>query len=209
MLDSGSGEALIASREPALTEWESRAVPPPTTAATAPLRESRLPGQEDADDGAGRGPDDRGDRVPGRVDVGDLVGDELHRVEEAGHRQHVPASEHVGDLRGVVQVVGDAEHEHDEIAVQAARPAAGEDQREWVHARESRESGERALLAGERGLSRRRWAWPRSSRPARRTSWRRRRRGGPRRPRSRRTAGARRRSRSARGRGGRAGRRRR
>ncbi len=43
MLDSGSGEALIASLAPAFTEWESRAVPPPTTAATAPLRESAWP----------------------------------------------------------------------------------------------------------------------------------------------------------------------
>jgi hypothetical protein len=43
MLDNGSGEALIASRAPALTECESSAVPPPTTAATAPLRESACP----------------------------------------------------------------------------------------------------------------------------------------------------------------------
>ena len=99
-----------------------------------------LAGQEDADHGPGRGPDDGRDRVPGRVDVGDLVGDELHRVEEPGHRQHVPAPEHVGDLRGVVEVVGDAEHEHDEVAVQAARPAAGEDKRGGPRARQSARS---------------------------------------------------------------------
>ena len=43
MLVTGSGEELIASREPAFTAWESSAVPPPTTAATAPLRESAWP----------------------------------------------------------------------------------------------------------------------------------------------------------------------
>ena len=40
MLLTGSGEELMASRAPAFTEWESSAVPPPTTAATAPLSES-------------------------------------------------------------------------------------------------------------------------------------------------------------------------
>ena len=43
MLDSGSGEALIASRDPAFTECDRSAVPPPTTAATAPFRESACP----------------------------------------------------------------------------------------------------------------------------------------------------------------------
>jgi len=42
-LDSGSGEVLIASRAPALTECDARAVPPPTTAPTAAPSESACP----------------------------------------------------------------------------------------------------------------------------------------------------------------------
>ena len=82
MLVTGSGEALMASRLPALTRWESSAVPPPTTPNTAWSSELALAGEQDADHGAGRRPDRRRDHVPGGVDVGDLVGDELHRVEE-------------------------------------------------------------------------------------------------------------------------------
>ena len=35
MLVTGSGEELMASRPPALTRWDSSAVPPPTTPRTA------------------------------------------------------------------------------------------------------------------------------------------------------------------------------
>ena len=94
------------------------------------VERGRVTGQQHADHGAGGGADGGGDRVPRGVDVGDLVGDELHRVEEPGDGEHVPAREHVGDLGEVVDPVGDAQHEHDQIGVDAAGPAAGEDERE-------------------------------------------------------------------------------
>ena len=43
MLLTGSGEEFRASRLPILTACEARAVPPPTTAATAPPSESASP----------------------------------------------------------------------------------------------------------------------------------------------------------------------
>ena len=133
MLVTGSGEELIASRPPALTRWLSNAVPPPTDAEDGLVERGGVAGEQDADDRAGGGTDRGGDRVPGGVDVGDLVGDELHRVEEAGHREHVPPAQHVGDLGEGADPVGDAQHEDDEVGVDAARPPAGEGQCQGVH----------------------------------------------------------------------------
>ncbi len=90
--------------------------------------------EQRADDGADGGPDQGGDHVPGGVDVGDLVGDELHRVEEPRDRQHVPAREHVRDVRAVADLVRDAEHQHHEVGVDATGPAARERQRQGLHA---------------------------------------------------------------------------
>ena len=52
----------------------------------------------------------------------------------AGDRQHVPPAERVGDLLEVADAVGDAEHQHDEVGVDAAGPAARERQGQGLHA---------------------------------------------------------------------------
>ena len=94
------------------------------------LERRHVAGEQQRDDRADGRPDRGRDRVPRRVEVGDLVGDELDREEHAGHHEHVGAREHVGDLRQPGDPVGDAEHQHEQVGVHAAGPAAGDDQGE-------------------------------------------------------------------------------
>ena len=137
MLVTGSGEVLTASRIPALIRCDSSAV----TAADRGEHDlvergvsGTLPASSAPITAPAVGRIERGDGVPRRVDVRDLVGDELHGVHEPGDRQHVPAAEHVGDVVVVADPVRDAQHEHDQVGVDAAGPAARERQGEGLHA---------------------------------------------------------------------------
>ena len=102
-------------------------------AADRLLQGVRVTGEQHADHRADGRPDRGRDDVPRGVDVGDLVRDELHREHERRDRQHLPAAQDVGDLLEVVDPVGDAEHEHDEVGVDAARPPARERQGQGLH----------------------------------------------------------------------------
>ena len=158
MLVTGSGDVLTASRTPPLTRWERSAVHAADRGEhdlVEGLVRGHVAGEQRADHRAGRRPDQRRHDVPGGVDVGDLVGDELHRVEDPGDGQHVPPAERVGDVVEVADLVRDAEHQHDQVAVDTAGPAARERQGQGLHAVTH---GRRRTVPRHVALLRRRWS---------------------------------------------------
>jgi hypothetical protein len=76
MLLNGSGLVLTPIRTPVLIRWVTRAVPPPTAAAAA-CGSVGVPGEQHSDSASHDRPDDGVHDVGGRVQVRDLVGDEL------------------------------------------------------------------------------------------------------------------------------------
>jgi len=93
----------------------------------APASSAPISGADDRADEGGYG-------VPGGVEVGDLVGDELHQGEDAHDDEDVGALESLRDARHAAQTADHAEQEHGGIRVEATRPSAGERQRHHVHA---------------------------------------------------------------------------
>jgi hypothetical protein len=101
---------------------------PPTLETREDLAGFALGRELDPQRRADCGPDQRVDRVPEIVQVGDLVGDELDRIEDRGDCDHRVLGKRLRHLADA-EASEDAQQGHRAVGVDARRPAGAEDGR--------------------------------------------------------------------------------